>query len=638
MCGIAGFWGHFDQRLLEKMTESISHRGPDDQGTCFLPEQGVGLGHRRLSIIDLSPRGKQPMWDEEKRAAISYNGEIYNFQELKRDLERNGFSFRSTSDTEVLLKLYLHKGVDMLQDLNGIFAFAIWDARKNALFLARDHLGVKPLYLSQTPMGFIFASEIKSLLQCAGLSRELNYDAVAYNLTYLWTPAPHTVLKDVEKLEPGFALWLEKGQLKRKWRYYDLPYGQDMLPYSVDQAALAVAQAVEDAVRRQMVSDVEVGAFLSGGLDSSSVAAMATRHNNQKPLKCFTIGSNTASLKEEGFAEDVPYARKVAQYLGGELHEVMIGPEMFDDLQFMVRHLDEPQADLAPLNVYFISRLAREMGVKVLLSGAGGDDIFTGYRRHLALGWERWWTWLPLTLRVGLQRLTGSMPLGIPQMRRMAKMFQGAHLDQTERIVSYFQWIGKESLAPLFCGDLRPRMQELNLSGPLLHSLDQMPPDLPPTSKMMYLEAKHFLCDHNLAYTDKMSMAVGVETRVPLLDLDLVNLAVRLPWNLKQKNGTGKWIFKKSMEPFLPGDVIYRPKTGFGAPVRSWLQNKENPLVDDLLSPKTIRDRGIFSAEKVSGLKDSFWNHKADTGYTLLALACFELWMREFVDAPPPGA
>lgn len=632
MCGIAGFWGRFDEPLLERMTQAIRHRGPDDQDTLFLPQEGLGLGHRRLSIIDLSPRGRQPMWDYEHRAAIVYNGEVYNFPELRRELEQDGCRFRSNTDTEVVLNLYLRHGVEMLSRLNGIFAFAIWDAEKRALFLARDQLGVKPLYLARTAGGFLFASEMKALLTCPDLKRELDLEAVAQTLTYLWTPAPRTVLQGVEKLEPGFALWVEQGEVVRRWRYYDLPYGEPVLTMNEAEAAPAVAQAVERAVQRQMISDVEVGAFLSGGLDSSAVVAMASRGGSETPFKCFTIGSSTGTLESEGFAEDLPYARRVAAHLGCDLFEVMVSPDMFQDLAFMVRHLDEPQVDLAPLNVYFISRLAREHGIKVLLSGAGGDDIFTGYRRHLALGWEHWWAWLPRPLRRGLRQLSGLLPQGHPVARRVAKLFQGAHLDQRRRIASYFHWIRQEALTPLFAPDLRGRVAGLDLSRPLLESLENLPPGLPPLSQMMYLEAKHFLCDHNLAYTDKMSMAVGVETRVPLLDLELVELAVRLPWGLKLHRGQTKWIFKRAMEPYLPREVIYRPKTGFGAPVRSWLQDRNNPLVRDLLSPQSIERRGLFDAAAVQRMQQEFWQGRADAGYTLLGLACLELWLREFVD------
>lgn len=632
MCGIAGFWGDFSAELLDRMNQKIAHRGPDGQGSYFDQAQGVGLGHRRLSIIDLSERGGQPMWDAAKRAVITFNGEIYNYRELRRDLEAAGFIFNSDSDTEVLLNLYLHEGVDMLQALNGIFAFALWDPSKQALFIARDHLGIKPLYYAATAKGLLFSSEIKALLECTIVDKTLSPEAFAYTLTYLWTPAPRTIFKHVHKLEPGHAMWFEKGELTNKWCFYDLPYDMPQLNYTEGQAAQHVAQAVEEAVRRQLVADVEVGSFLSGGLDSSAVTAMAVHHTDHNPFKSFTIGSKKGALKDEGFAEDLPYAQKVAGHLGCQLHEVMVGPDMFQDLSFMIRHLDEPQVDLAPLNVFFISKLAREHGIKVLLSGAGGDDIFTGYRRHLALQWERWWSWLPRNVRGGIRSLTGALPLGLPIARRLAKMFQGADLSQRERIANYFHWIRKEALAPLFNADLHDEIAQLNLAAPMLDSLDRIPDSAPPLSQMMYLEAKHFMCDHNLAYTDKMSMATGVEVRVPLLDRDLVELAVRLPFGFKQKGSCGKYIFKRAMEPYLPRDVIYRPKTGFGAPVRSWLLDRNNPLVRDVLSEQTIEKRGIFSAAGVTRLKNVFWHGKADAAYTLLGLACLELWMREFVD------
>jgi asparagine synthase (glutamine-hydrolysing) len=633
MCGIAGFAGKFDETLLRDMGLSIADRGPDDSGTIFLPEHGVGLAHRRLAIIDVSPAGHQPMWDEAHQAAIVFNGEIYNYRELRRELTGNGASFRSESDTEVLLKLYLQHGREALSRLNGIFAFAIWDSRNQCLFVARDGLGVKPLYFAQTPDGLLFASELKALLHERGVDRRIDDEALDDYLAYLWCPAPRTLLKGVKKLRPGFAMLIRKGRIERDWRFYDLPYHNRIEDLSEKEAIEAVRTALDRAVERQMVSDVPVGAFLSGGLDSSAVVALARKHEGGGELNCFTIGFREGMPGTEGMTEDLPYARAVAQHLRVALHTVEIGPEMIDRLQDMIYHLDEPQADPAPLNVLLISHLAREHGIKVLLSGAGGDDIFTGYRRHYALQRERIWSWLPHAVRGVMARSARALSVSSPLSRRLRRAFEYADLDGDERLASYFRWMRPEWVARLR-GEGRTTTAE-RCCRRLVDSLTDLPDDVPRLNRMLYLEGRHFLADHNLNYTDKMGMAAGVEIRVPLLDPDLVDVATRLPLRFKQRGSCGKWVFKRAMEPYLPRNVIYRPKTGFGGPLRYWMKNQLCPVLDDTLSPDTVRDRGLFDPEAVTTLLAADRAGSLDAVYTLFALVCIEFWCRTFLDSAP---
>ncbi|MHB8533838.1 MAG: asparagine synthase (glutamine-hydrolyzing) [Sulfuricaulis sp.] len=629
MCGIVGFSGRFSRELLEKMNLKVSHRGPDDFGAYFIIDKGIGLAHRRLSIIDLSPLGHQPMWDSTNTVAIIFNGEIYNYLELRADLIARGCRFNSQSDTEVLLNLYLHDGEAMLPRLNGIFAFAIWDTRDDSLFIARDGLGVKPLYYAETPKGLLFASELKALLEEPDVDRSLNIQAVHYHMIYLWCPAPYTILNGVKKLEPGHAMVVKEGRVRRSWRYYDMPYDQPIEQLSEQTAISQVEDALREAVTRQMVADVPVGAFLSGGLDSSAVAAFAREASPGHKLQCFTIGFKDASARKEGMTEDLPYAQRVARHLDVDLHTIYVGPEMVGRLEEMIYHLDEPQADPAPLNALFISQLAREHGIKVLLSGAGGDDIFTGYRRHYALMQEKSWGWMPAPVRLGISKAARMLPHGIPWARRLSKAFQYANLNGDERIVSYFFWFSPEALENLYASRLRGTAA---YSMPLLSSLANLPDDTQKLNRMLYLEGKHFLADHNLNYTDKMSMAAGVEVRVPLLDPDLVALAARLPVRFKQNGRVGKWVFKKAMEPYLPKDVIYRPKTGFGVPLRHWLRYELRPVVEDVLSKRSIEARGLFDAVGIQELIDNDRNGRVDGTYTIFSLICIELWCRIFLD------
>ena len=442
---------------------------------------------------------------------------------------------------------------------------------------------------------------------------------------------PLTMLQSVRKLEPGHALKIQSGRITARWCFYDLPFDQAFVEWSEQDAIVQVRKYLTRAVQRQLVSDVPVGAFLSGGLDSSSVVALAQREMGDQKLQCFTIGFRDAEARAEGMAEDLPYAQRVAQHLGVDLEVVTIGPEMVDELPTMLFHLDEPQADPAPINALFISRLARQHGVKVLLSGTGGDDIFTGYRRHHALIREFYWSWLPAVVRTGMRRMSSTVRPTTELRRRLAKAFRYADLDSDERIASYFQWISMDRLAPVFSADLRNEFAS-GEPGPVERALESLGPEVPALNRMLYLEGKFFLTDHNLNYVDKVSMASGVEVRVPLLDRQLMALAARLPVGLKQRGHVGKWVLRRAMEPYLPREVLRRGKIGFGAPLRHWLGGSLRPLVDRVLAPEVIARRGLFDAAEVARLRAADAAGRVDAAYPILALVCVELWCRRFLD------
>ena len=632
MCGIAGYSGRFEPALLREMASRIAHRGPDDEGIWAEPDQAIGLAHRRLSIIDLSPRGHNPMWDVKRRALIVYNGELYNYRELRAELVAQGFGFNSDTDTEVILNLYLRDGPDMLAKLNGIFAFAIWDAVQKRLFVARDGIGVKPLYWAKTPKGVLFASELKSLLCEPSLDREIDPTAVASHVLYLWSPSPHTMLRNVHKLPPGHAFIAKDGAIERLWRWYDLPYEQPIAQLSDAQAIEAVREQLFISVQKQLVADVPVGAFLSGGLDSSSVVAMARRAAPDARLKCFTIGFDASEAQPEGMNADLGYARMVAKHLDVDLEVITVRSQMIDELETMLYHLDEPQADPAPINTLFIARLAREHGIKVLLSGSGGDDIFSGYRRHFAVQQERLWSWLPHSARAGLRNIAGRIRPTGEWKRRVAKAFKYADRDGDDRIASYFYWIDPRIAEATYTSRLRWSLLADDWRDPLASALADLPEATPPLNRMLYLDGRFFLADHNLNYADKIPMAAGVEVRVPLLDPDLVALAARLPLSQKQRGGTGKWVLRKAMEPYLPHAVLHREKAGFGAPLRHWLRNDLRPLVDDVLSESSLSRRGLFDPVRVRRLIEADRAQRTDAAYTLFAVMCIEMWMRIFID------
>jgi len=630
MCGIIGYSGRFTHGALQDGVRAICHRGPDDSGAFFDDGAAVGLGHARLSIIDLSPLGHQPMEALEGAVQLVFNGEIYNYRELRAELEAKGHTFRGHSDTEVILHLYLEEGERMLRRLNGIFTVAFFDRRTGTTLVARDALGVKPLYYAQTAAGVAYCSEIKGLLDLVPEVRELDPVAIHRYLSFLWCPGEGTPLKSVRKLLPGEAMVLRQGRIERRWTWYELPafrgVAQDL---SEADAVSGTAEHVRKAVARQMVADVPVGAFLSGGLDSSAVVAFAREHASK--LHCFTI--RQVGGAEQGVTDDLPYAERVARHLGVELHTVEIeAGRMAGDLERMVSQLDEPLADPAPLNVLYICELARRNGMKVLLSGAGGDDIFTGYRRHRALELERYWSWLPAPARRGLERAARRLDKRKALFRRIAKAADGAGLEGDERIANYFAWAREDDLRGLYSAETLAGIGSARAAEPLLDFIRPLPATVPPIERMLALEQRFFLADHNLPYTDKMSMAVGVEVRVPLLDLELVDFAARIPPSVKQKGAIGKWVFKKAMEPYLPHDVIYRPKSGFGAPLRKWMRDELRPLVGDLLGPDSLRRRGLFDPVAVGRLVDANHSGAVDASYTLLSLLSIELWCRRFID------
>lgn len=661
MCGISGYSvstnAPFQGIDLGISYLTLGHRGPDDFGQFYSQDNKVGLAHNRLSIQDVSSLGHQPMASVDERVVIIFNGEIYNFKELRAELQCAGYVFKGNSDTEVLLALYLHQKfmVDgmskMLRRLNGIFALAIWDLDLQSIFVARDAFGVKPLYYSLSHEGFFFASEIKGLLPILPSGRiedaeygNLDIPALNRYLSFLWCPGEGTPDLRVKKMGPGEAFWVKNGLISEHLKWYFPPsYGgsfdneNNRNPslfcnthvMSQKGAIVGLESHLRQAVHRQMISDVPLGAFLSGGLDSSSVVAFAREKN--PGITCFTI--ETTGNLEEGVADDLPYARKVAAHLNVPLEVLRINSsDVAGGLIEMVRQLDEPLADPAALNVFYISRLARESGIKVLLSGVGGDDLFTGYRRHRALMSEKYWRWLPRQVLSKMETFSGDLDQRRPFGRRISKLFNGATLSGDEKIANYFRWSNKKEVNNLFTPEFRSRLGESKAEDPMLEFLALLPSTLSPIERMLALEQRYFLADHNLIYTDKMSMAVGVEIRVPFLDLELVEFAHNIPSKFKQRGHEGKWVLKKAMESYLPSEIIYRPKSGFGLPLRHWMRFELRDMMAEVLSNKSLRNRGLFDHQAVQCLVSKNDKGVVDASYTLFSLVCIELWCRQFVD------
>lgn len=621
MCGIAGWVGARLNVPIDEVLAPIAHRGPDDWGAWEGPNHEVGLGHRRLAIIDLSPAGHQPMTAQGVPAYIVFNGEIYNFRELREDLERDGAVFRSGSDTEVLLHLYRRDGPDFLQKLNGIFALALWDFDRRSLLCARDPIGAKPFYWTRAGGRFLFASEIKVLLRMPGVQARLNPNGLAQHLTYLWCASPETALEGIRKLEPGTQLTVDdSGTPVRQRSFFEWRYSEDDRSSAEDHAE-AVREEVLRSVKRQLVSDVPVGMFLSGGLDSSAIAAAYRRAAPEGRIDAFCSVTEAG----DGFEQDWPYAEEVARRFDIDLHAVPLLRMDMEEWKRILWHLEEPQADPAIYHVDRIARHARDRGLKVLLSGAGGDDLFSGYRRHQLMGFEALRTRVPRVLRSWGSRFGRALPSRPAPLRRFAKALDGLDLPTPERIASLFEWLPPARVAGLLRSPGAVDGREV-----LVRHLAVLQPGVDPLNQMLFLETRGFLPDHNLNYTDKLSMAHGVETRVPLLDLQLIALANRLPARAKLRGLTTKSVLRNAMRPLLPPSVIDRPKVGFGAPLRDWLTGPMRGDVEGRLAESQLKVRGWFAPRPVRRLWDDTLEGRVDGAYTIWAVVTADLWAEQF--------
>lgn len=622
MCGIVGGRGKAVVECIGQMVNLMAHRGPDHSANWSSAD--IALGHARLSIIDTGSDSNQPFWDDTGRYCLVYNGEIYNYRSIKERLIVEGASFRSNGDTEVLLQALIYFGTDILLELEGIFAFCLFDKSEGTFLLARDKFGVKPLYYYADDTQFMFASEYKSFLANPDFISDVNFNTLFRTLLFMYNPGNETAFARVKKVPAGCYIINSKDCDNVKINtYWDWPKYN---PVKKGAHIEDIQEHLKTAVQRQMVSDVPVGAFLSGGVDSSLIVALAKNVDSEQKFSSFTI--KTEFDANDGFDDDLPYAEKVAEFLDVDLNVLDIQPKIIDLLKKTVYHLDDVHADPAALNVLLICELAQKYKYKVLLSGSGGDDLFTGYRRHQAVHFERYWIWMPIQIRRMLKKLTSRLPVTSSICRRIRKLFYYADRPNNERLLSYHFWSDPKDIKLLF------EKSEYLSECPYQFIIDDMQSieTSDPIERSLTLERKYFLKDHNFAYTDKLSMAAGVEVRVPFLDTDLVNAASKVPSGQKQHGVIGKFTLKKVSERFLPHSIIYRPKTGFGAPLRKWLRGDLASYLDDMLSKGNIKKRGVFNYDVVKKLIDDDRRGVQDNSYTLYALICIELWFQTFID------
>jgi asparagine synthase (glutamine-hydrolysing) len=602
MCGIVGFFGEGDRDLLAAMNGAIAHRGPDDAG--FLVDGPAGLAMRRLSIIDVGG-GHQPIANETGRIHIVFNGELYNFRELKaRHL--GGHQFKTASDTEVVLHLYEELGEAAFAELNGMYAFALWDADRRALYLVRDRLGIKPLYYHQGQDRLAFASELKALLQDPAVGRRIDPDALRAYLTWQYVPGPETMLKGIRKLPAGHFMRVLEGQAPVIAPYWSL--GPATGPASRPEDFLSVMRA---AVRRQMVSDVPVGAFLSGGVDSSLVVALMAEV--APGLETFTAGFADPRLDES------PWAERVARHLGVRHHVVRLDETALEELPHVVWHLDEPVADRAALPTYFLSRLAASR-VKVVLTGEGSDELFAGYPRYRLEQLARRFHRLPLANQ---RRLWEALLPMVPGRARakLAKLLLSPG-DAGRR---------REAWVANFAPDRRATLLK-----PYLHAEVAPPqPDDAGLEAQLRLDLRTWLVDNVLMKCDKMTMAASLEARVPFLDHEVVDWAAALPAEAKLHGGEGKAVVKRAALSLLPREAVYRPKQAFHTPTATWFRAaRGRALLTDVLLGDTARNRGLFEMDAVEAL---IREHQAgaDRDQALWNLLVLELWLRAYLDPAP---
>ncbi|HVB75211.1 MAG TPA: asparagine synthase (glutamine-hydrolyzing) [Ktedonobacteraceae bacterium] len=623
MCGICGIYNTdsgepVSPELIDSMRQLIAHRGPDDSGVYL--DGPVGLGFARLSIIDLSG-GHQPMCNETGDIWLVFNGEIWNYKELRQTLIEKGHQFRTNSDTETIIHAYEEYGTDAMARLNGMFGLALWDGPRKRLLLARDRAGKKPLYYTRVDDNVAFASEIKALLAHPRVRREPDAQALADFLSVRYVPGPATLFANIYKVLPGHWLLVENGQIHEEC-YWDFTFGEtERRP--VEEYMQGIRQHVQRAVEERMIADVPVGAMLSGGVDSSIIVGIMSKLTSQ-PVQTFSVG-----FDEEGFSE-LPYAKLVADRFGTEHHELVVkSSDMSQYWPLLTWHRDEPVSEPSDLGVYLVSKLAKQY-VKVVLSGEGGDELFAGYPKYLVDWMARYYRVLPAAMR---DRMIAPLLDHLPYSMRKVK-FTARSLSQPapQRWVNWFGVFNGQSKEQLLSERTRASV-DLDSSRTFQRWLTNNPQrdDL---SSMLYLDTKIWLPDNLLMKGDKMTMAASLEARIPLLDYKLVEYAASIPSNVKIKPFKAKYLFKRAFADLLPESILTRKKMGFNVPTGAWFREGQRSLITRLLLSERVRERGYLNDAFVAGLLRDHLEGKTNYQAQLFNLASLELWFRVFIDSP----
>jgi asparagine synthase (glutamine-hydrolysing) len=622
MCGIAGIVSRNGAPVHEHevmaMCAAIVHRGPDDGAVYHA--RGVGLGSRRLSIIDLEA-GRQPIGNEDGSIQLVFNGEIYNYRELRARLVEQGHRFRTETDTETIVHLYEELGANAVRELRGMFAFALWDRKRRRLLLARDRVGIKPLFYMETSGRLLFASELKSILQLPEVERSLSFRALSHLMSHMVTPVDESMIQGVKKLPPGHVLSFEPDRPLAVARYWDVSFEADG-DRSEEDFKEELRATLDEAVRLHMASDVPLGAFLSGGIDSSSVVAAMTRAGGSR-VKTFSIGF------EEPEFNELEKSRLVARHLGTEHHEEVLDPDILPLLDDIVWHLDEPFGDSSAIPTYMVSKLAAR-DVKVVLSGDGGDELFGGYDKYVVERRERRFRFLPK----GARDLMGTASRAMPEGMRGKNMLRHLSLDGAKRYLDASLLFRRDEKRSLFQPDVFERLSRYRTTDFHERCLDAAADSGDWLAPLQYLDVHTYLPLDILTKVDRMSMAHSLEARVPLLDHRLLELAARMPRGLKLRGEVRKYLLKQAVAAELPASILEQKKQGFAVPLGHWFRGKLSSFVRDLLLSETSRRRGILNPAYIEDLLERHQNGRP-LDLPLWTLVSFELWCRRFLDASP---
>ncbi|MFI7244907.1 asparagine synthase (glutamine-hydrolyzing) [Streptomyces qinglanensis] len=630
MCGIAGTYRWPDGKAVtDRLTDTLAHRGPDGAGrySHALGDGEVHLGHRRLAVIDLSGTGAQPMAAD--GLVLTYNGELYNAPELRAELAAHGVRFRGTSDTEVLLEAWRRWGTDCLPRLRGMFAFGVFDERTGELVLARDQLGIKPLFLLRRGTGLVFASELKALAAVTGGSMQVDPAAMVASLLYYWVPDSRCALRGAEKLPPGSWLRCRPDGRVERGRYWDL---RQVAAEGRERARAGerpdLAAVVEESTRRHLLSDVPVATFLSGGLDSSYLTALAAR--DRPGISAYTIGFRAEDARFEAMPDDLRHARRVAERFGVDLREIEIAPDVLDLLPRMTYHLDEPIGDPAAINTFLICSAAREAGVKVLLSGMGADELFAGYRKHLANLLAVRYRRVPRPLRRGLSRAVDRLPVasarrGYRSVRFAKRFLSFADLPEETAFRRSYTMYDRDELLALVDPDLAGTVEDVLTEHADVYRDNELDDFV---NRMCLADARMFLPGLNLTYTDRSSMAASTEVRVPYVDVEVVRAAFAVPGERKIAGRQGKAVLKEAAASILPEEIVYRPKGLFSAPLRAWMSRDLAPLVREVLHDGVLVQSGFLRRDALARLVAEDAAGQQDHAKHLWHVLTLEYWYR----------
>ncbi len=629
MCGITG-WINLEQpnakdhieAVLHSMCASIVHRGPDSEGIWM--DDTVALGMRRLSIIDLHT-GDQPVFSEDKSIVVMMNGELYNYREVRDSLEKRGHKFVTQTDTEIVPHLYQEYGEDFVDHINGMFAIALWDTRKKKLVIARDRFGEKPLYYGVFDGKLLYASEPKALLAHPSVKAELDLDALRHYLSYDYVPAPHSIYKGISKLPAAHVMTVENGEVKTR-RYWNLTWNKNGHKPTLKQAAGELRGLLSDAVGMRLVADVPLGILLSGGVDSSAVAAFAVQHATEK-VKTFSIG-----FEEDSFDES-KYARQVAHYLGTEHYEATLSVETAADLISEIgTWLDEPLSDGSLIPTLMLARFVRHH-VTVALGGDGGDELFAGYPMYYGHKVANWYSAVPRFVRSGMiEPVVKRLPVSTKNLSfeyRAKRFVRSSNYDSITRHHSWFGSFTIDEQESLLTADVRQRSSvDIYRGARELLSICDARNEI---EQMQYLDINFYMAEDILTKVDRAAMAVSLETRAPFLDPRIGQFAATVPLEYKLHGSKGKYILKKSLEGLLPNEILHRSKKGFGIPIADWLKGRLNPLMHDLLAPQRLKEQGIFEPAYVSTLIREHEKGVASHHKQLWTLLVFQLWYDNFL-------